>query len=47
MKMMKHRFLALLLLILAGTAQDVFAQDYPPVPVTVSRSQVNLNGKTY
>ena len=44
---MKHRFLALLLLILAGTAQDVFAQDYPPVPVTVSRSQVNLNGKTY
>ena len=45
--MMKHRFLALLLLILAGTAQDVFAQDYPPVPVTVSRSQVNLNGKTY
>ena len=47
MKMMKHRFLALLLLILAGTAQDVFAQDYPPVPVTVSRSQVTMNGKTY
>lgn len=47
MKMMKHRFLALLLLILAGTAQDLFAQDYPPVPVTVSRSQVNMNGKTY
>ena len=44
---MKHRFLALLLLFLAGTAQDVFAQDYPPVPVTVSRSQVNMNGKTY
>ena len=47
MKMMKHRFLALLLLILAGTAQDLFAQDYPPVPVTVSRSQVNMNGKAY
>ena len=47
MHMMKHRFLALLLLLLAGTAQDLFAQDYPPVPVTVSRSQVNMNGKTY
>ena len=47
MKMMKHRFLALLLLILAGTAQDVFAQDYPPRPVTVSKSQVSRNGKTY
>lgn len=47
MKMMKHRFLALLLLILAGTAQDIFAQDYPPVPVTISRSQVSMNGKTY
>ncbi len=47
MHMMKHRFLALLLLLLAGTAQDLFAQDYPPVPVTVSRSQVSMNGKTY
>ena len=47
MHMMKHRFLALLFLLLAGTAQDLFAQDYPPVPVTVSRSQVNMNGKTY
>ena len=45
--MMKHRFLALLLLFLAGTAQNVFAQDYPPVPVTVSRSQVNMNGKPH
>ena len=45
--MMKHHFLALLLLVLAGTAQDVFAQDYPSVPVTVSRSQVSMNGKTY
>ena len=47
--MMKHRYLALLwtLVCLAGAAQDVFAQDYPPVPVTISRSQVNMNGKTY
>ena len=42
-----QRILALFLLILAGAAQDVFAQDYPPVPVTISRSQVSLNGKTY
>ena len=42
-----QRILALFLLILAGVAQDVFAQDYPPVPVTISRSQVSLNGKTY
>ena len=47
MKMMKHRFLALLLMILAGAAQDVFAQDYPQVPVTISRSQVSLNGKPH
>ena len=47
MHMMKHRFLALLFLLLAGTAQDLFAQDYPPVPVTISRSQVSMNGKTY
>ena len=47
--MMKHRIPALLLSLacLAGAAPDVFAQDYPPVPVTISRSQVNMNGKTY
>ena len=47
--MMKHRYLALVwsLVCLAGGTTDVFAQDYPPVPVTISRSQVNLNGKTY
>ena len=49
MNMMKHRLPVLLLSLacLAGAASDVFAQDYPPVPVTVSRSQVNMNGKTY
>jgi len=48
--MMKHRYLAILLwtlVSLAGAAPAVFAQDYPPVPVTVSRSQVKMNGKTY
>ena len=48
--MMKNRYLALLiwtLVSLAGVAPDVFAQDYPPVPVTISRSQVSMNGKTY
>ena len=46
---MKHRFPALLLSLacLAGAAPDVSAQDYTPVPVTISRSQVNMNGKTY
>ena len=47
---MKNRYLALLvwtLVSLAGVAPDVFAQDYPPVPVTISRSQVSMNGKTY
>ena len=47
MNKMKHRLPVLLLLILALPVLDVFAQDYPPVPVTVSRSQVNMNGKTY
>ena len=47
MNMMKHRLPVLLLLILVLPVLDVFAQDYPPVPVTVSRSQVNMNGKTY
>ena len=49
MIMMKHRYLALFwtLVCLAGAAPDLTAQDYPPVPVTISRSQVNLNGKTY
>ena len=47
MNKMKHRLLVLLLLILAVPVRDVFAQDYPPVPVTISRSQVNMNGKTY
>ena len=35
------------LVCLAGAAPAVFAQDYQPVPVTISRSQVNLNGKLY
>ena len=49
MNKMKHRFPALLLSLacLAGAATDVFAQDYKPVPVTISRSQVSMNGKTY
>ena len=47
MNMMKHRLPVLLLLILVLPVLDVLAQDYPPVPVTVSRSQVNMNGKTY
>ena len=47
MNKMKHRLLVLLLLILAVPVREVFAQDYPPVPVTISRSQVNMNGKTY
>jgi LysM repeat protein len=49
MKMMKHRYLALcgILACLAGAAPDVFAQDYQPVPVTISRSQVSEKGKTY
>ena len=47
---MKNRYMALLvwtLVCVAGVAPDVFAQDYPPVPVTISRSQVNMNGKSY
>ena len=46
---MKHRFTALLLSLacIAGVVPDVFAQDYPQVPVTISRSQVTMNGKTY
>ena len=49
MKMMKHRYLALcgILACLAGAAPDTFAQDYQPVPVTISRSQVSEKGKTY
>lgn len=50
MKMMKNRFLAILFLGLvcfAGTAPDAVAQDYPPVPVTISRSQITLNGKPH
>ena len=50
MSMMKNRYLALLLwtlVSLAGAAPDVVAQEYTPVPVTISRSQVNMNGKTY
>ena len=49
MKMMKHRYPVLFLCVLAfaGAAPDVIAQDYTPVPVTVSRSQVSMNGKTY
>ena len=44
---MKYHFLALLLLLLTGTALDAFTQDYPQVPVTISRSQVSLNGKPH
>ena len=46
---MKHRYLALFLcaLAFAGAAPEVTAQDYTPVPVTISRSQVTMNGKTY
>ena len=46
---MKHRIPALCLILacLAGAAPNVFAQDYQPVPVTISRSQVSLNGKMY
>jgi LysM repeat protein/ABC-type branched-subunit amino acid transport system substrate-binding protein len=49
MKMMKHRYLALcgILACLTGAAPAVFAQDYQPVPVTISRSQVSEKGKTY
>ena len=49
MSKMKHRYLALCwtLVCLAGGAPAAFAQDYQPVPVTISRSQVNLDGKTY
>ena len=50
MNKMKHRSLALILLALAalaGGAPGAFAQDYPPVPVTISRSQVTLSGKAY
>ena len=50
MKMMKHRYLALLfwiLVSLSGAAPKAIAQEYTPVPVTVSRSQVSMNGKTY
>ena len=49
MKMMKHRYLALFLctLAFAGAAPEAFAQEYTPVPVTISRSQVSMNGKTY
>ena len=48
--MMKNRYLAILLwtlVSLAGAAPGLSAQDYPPVPVSISRSQVNMNGKTY
>lgn len=46
---MKHRFLALCwtFVCLAGVAPAVRAQDYQPVPVTISRSQVSMNGRMY
>ena len=49
MKMMKNRYLAILwsALCLAAAAPAVLAQDYEPVPVTISRSQVSMNGKQY
>jgi len=49
MKMMKHRYMALLwtaLCLLAG-APSVVAQEYTPVPVTISRTTVNMNGQNY
>ena len=46
---MKNRYLAILwsALCLAAAAPAVLAQDYEPVPVTISRSQVSMNGKQY
>ena len=38
--------MAILCLTLAGTP-DLRAQDYAPVPVTVSRSTVSIDGKSY
>ena len=50
MSMMKHRYPALLiwtLVFLAGAAPDILAQDYTPVPVSISRTQIRKDGKTY
>ena len=46
---MKNRYLALCwsALCLAAAAPAVLAQDYTPVPVTISRSQISMNGRQY
>ena len=46
---MKHRYLALCwsALCLAAAAPAVLAQDYTPVPVTISRSQISMSGRQY
>ena len=46
---MKNRYLALCwsALCLALAAPAVLAQDYEPVPVSISRSQISMNGKQY
>ena len=46
---MKNRYLALCwsALCLVTAAPAVLAQDYTPVPVTISRSQISMNGKQY
>ena len=49
MMKMKHRYLALCwsALCLAAAAPAVLAQDYTPVPVTISRSQISMSGRQY
>ena len=49
MMKMKNRYLALCwsALCLALAAPAVLAQDYEPVPVSISRSQISMNGKQY
>ncbi len=46
---MKNRYLALCwsALCLVAAAPAVLAQDYTPVPVTISRSQISMNGRQY
>jgi LysM domain. len=49
MMKMKNRYLALCwsALCLVTAAPAVLAQDYTPVPVTISRSQISMNGRQY
>ena len=45
---MKHLFPILISIIIASASGTwVSAQDYPPVPVTISKEKVKMNGKTY